>query len=88
MMLSHDRGRSRELLSVDGIPHHGREISRTPCEPGRGVDVKYAPPVEVVDGADDQPKAIRIVERGTYLWDVRKNKYLPVAQSQSPNARK
>lgn len=88
MMLSHDRGRSRELLSVDGVPPHGREISRTPREPGRGVDVKYAPPVEVVEGADDQPRAIRIVDHGTYLWDVRKNKYLPSAQSQSPTARK
>ncbi len=88
MIQSYDRGRSRELLSVDGVPPHGREISRTPREPGRGVDVKYAPPVEVVEGADDQPRAVRIVDQGTYLWNVRKNKYLPVAQSQSPTARK
>jgi len=88
LMLSYDRGRSRELLNVDGVPPHGREISRIPREPGRGVDVKYGPPVEVAEGADDQPKAIRIVAHGTYLWDVRKNKYVPSTQPESPTARK
>jgi len=51
------------------------------------VDVKYAPPVEVEDGADNQPQAIRIVERGTFLWDVRKNKYVPSAQPESQRPR-
>jgi len=80
IMLSHDRGRSRELLNMDGVPPRGREISRTPREPGQGVDVTYAPPVEVVDGAEDQPKAIRLLDHGTYRWNVSQNKYAHSAQ--------
>jgi hypothetical protein len=87
-MLSHDRGRSRELLNVDGVPPHGREISRTPREPGRGVDVKYAPPVEVVGDGDDKPMAIRIVGRGTCIWDARKEKYMFSAQPENPSDKK
>jgi hypothetical protein len=82
MILSYDRGRSRELLNVDDVPRHGREISRTPGERG-GEYVKYAPPVEVVGGADDKPGAIRIAGRGTYLWDARKNKYMYSAPTET-----
>jgi len=79
LILSYERGRSRELLNVDDVPSHGREISRTPSERG-GWSVKYAPPVEVVGSGDDKPRAIRIAERGTYVWNAGKKKYVPGAQ--------
>jgi hypothetical protein len=88
IMLSHDRGRSRELLNVEGVPPRGQEISRTPREPGQGVDVTYAAPVEVVDSTEDQPKVIRIVDHGTYRWNVRQNKYAHNAQLENSPAKK
>jgi hypothetical protein len=87
MILSYDRGRSRELLNVDDVPSHGREISRTPAEHG-GEYVKYAPAAEVVGGADKKPKAIRIVEHGTYIWNAKRNKYLHTAQPENPPDKK
>jgi len=42
----------------------------------------------VVDSTEDQPKVIRIVDHGTYRWNVRQNKYAHNAQLENSPAKK